>query len=38
MATCAITLNMVRPVLHSSPGLKTMADVPPIAFLRNVQA
>ena len=32
IATCAITLNAVRSVLASSPGLKTMADIPPIAF------
>lgn len=35
IATCAITLNVVRSVLQASPGLRTMADVPPIAFLRN---
>jgi 4-hydroxy-tetrahydrodipicolinate reductase len=35
IATCAITLNAVRSVLQASPGLRTMADVPPIAFLRN---
>ena len=32
IATCAITLNAVRSVLAASPGLKTMADIPPIAF------
>lgn len=32
IATCAITLNAVRSVLGSSPGLKTMGDIPPIAF------
>ena len=32
IATCAITLNAIRSVLASSPGLKTMADIPPIAF------
>ena len=32
IATCAITLNAARSVLESSPGLKTMGDIPPIAF------
>jgi 4-hydroxy-tetrahydrodipicolinate reductase len=31
-ATCAITLNAVRSVLAASPGLKTMSDIPPVAF------
>jgi len=37
IATCAITLNAVRSVLQASPGLRTMADIPPIAFLRDLQ-
>jgi len=32
IATCAITLNAVRSVLKASPGLKTMGDIPPVAF------
>ena len=32
IATCAITLNAVRSVLMASPGLKTMGDIPPVAF------
>ncbi|MCP4257034.1 MAG: Gfo/Idh/MocA family oxidoreductase [Planctomycetes bacterium] len=32
IATCAITLNSVRSVLAASPGLKTMGDIPPVAF------
>ncbi|MHC4630026.1 MAG: NAD(P)H-dependent amine dehydrogenase family protein [Planctomycetota bacterium] len=32
IATCAITLNAVRSVLESSPGLKTMGQIPPIAL------
>jgi 4-hydroxy-tetrahydrodipicolinate reductase len=32
IATCAITLNSVRSVLSASPGLKTMGDIPPVAF------
>jgi 4-hydroxy-tetrahydrodipicolinate reductase len=34
VATCAITLNAVRSVLESSPGLKTMGDIAPVAFFR----
>jgi len=32
IATCAITLNAVRSILQTSPGLKTMGQIPPIAF------
>ncbi len=32
IATCAITLNAVRSVLEADPGLKTMAQIPPIGF------
>ena len=35
IATCAITLNAVRSVLQMSPGLKTMANISPIAFFRG---
>ena len=35
IATCAITLNTVRSVLEASPGLKTMGDVPPIAYFKE---
>ncbi|MDT8301074.1 MAG: hypothetical protein RQ760_06275 [Sedimentisphaerales bacterium] len=34
IATCAITLNAVRSVLESSPGLMTMGDIAPVAFFR----
>ncbi len=34
IATCAIALNSVRSVLHASPGLRTMADIPAPAFTR----
>jgi 4-hydroxy-tetrahydrodipicolinate reductase len=34
IATCAITLNAVRSVLQSGPGLKTMAQIPPIAYFK----
>lgn len=35
IATCAITLNAVRSILGSSPGLKTMGDISPIAFFEK---
>jgi len=35
VATCAIALNTVRSILQASPGLKTMADIPPIAFFNE---
>jgi len=34
IATCAITLNAVRSILKSSPGLKTMGQIPPIAYFK----
>ena len=35
IATCAIMLNAVRSILQAAPGLKTMADIPPIAFFNK---
>jgi 4-hydroxy-tetrahydrodipicolinate reductase len=35
IATCAITLNAVRSVLQATPGLKTMGDIPSIAFFNE---
>ncbi|MBM3890557.1 MAG: dihydrodipicolinate reductase [Verrucomicrobia bacterium] len=32
IATCAIVLNAVRSVIAASPGLKTMLDVPAVAY------
>ena len=32
IATCAIVLNAVRSTLAAAPGLKTMLDVPAVAF------
>ncbi len=32
IATCAIILNAVRSVLAARAGLKTMGDIPPVAF------
>jgi hypothetical protein len=34
IATCAITLNAIRSVLQAGPGLKTMAQIPPIAYFK----
>jgi hypothetical protein len=34
VATCAITLNTARSILQANPGLRTMAEIPPIAFFR----
>lgn len=35
IATCAITLNAVRSILQAGPGLKTMAQIPPISFFKE---
>lgn len=35
IATCAITLNTVRSILQATPGLKTMAQIPPISFFNE---
>lgn len=32
VATCAIVLNAVRLLLSSPPGLRTMADIPPVSW------
>jgi 4-hydroxy-tetrahydrodipicolinate reductase len=32
VATCAIVLNAIRSILASAPGLRTMCDVPTVAF------
>ena len=34
IATCAITLNAARSILQAGPGLKTMAQIPPIAYFK----
>jgi hypothetical protein len=34
IATCAIALNAVRSILQAGPGLKTMAQIPPIAYFK----
>jgi hypothetical protein len=35
IATCAITLNAVRSILQAGPGLKTMAQIPPVSFFNE---
>lgn len=35
IATYAVTLNAVRSVLEASHGLKTMDDIPPVAFFHR---
>ncbi|MDF1811903.1 MAG: hypothetical protein P1V20_06805 [Verrucomicrobiales bacterium] len=35
VATCAIILNAIPQVLHSSPGLKTMVDIPPVSWFES---
>lgn len=32
VATCAVTLNAIPVLLKAEPGLKTMIDLPPVAF------
>jgi 4-hydroxy-tetrahydrodipicolinate reductase len=32
VATCAIVLNAIRPMLRAGPGLKTMVDIPVVAW------
>lgn len=34
VATCAITINAVKKILDANPGLRTMADMPLVSFLR----
>jgi 4-hydroxy-tetrahydrodipicolinate reductase len=33
-ATCAIIVNAIPVVIQASPGLRTMADIPPISFFK----
>lgn len=35
IATCAITLNAIPQVLRSTPGLKTMVDIPPVSYFSS---
>ena len=35
IATCAITINAIRSVLQSKPGLRTMIDLYPIGYCRS---
>ncbi len=35
VATCAVTLNVVRCILQTRPGLKTMADLPALSWFTD---
>ena len=35
IATCAVTLNVVRSILQAGPGLKTMADLPALSWFTD---
>jgi len=35
IATCAVTINAIKSILNTTPGLKTMADVPVVSFFDN---
>jgi len=32
IATCAIIVNAIKPIINASPGLKTMTDIPVVSF------
>ena len=32
VATCAITINAIKQIINAAPGLKTMADIPPVSY------
>ena len=32
VATCAITINALKQIIHAQPGLRTMADIPVVSF------
>ena len=32
IATCAITINALKQIIHAQPGLRTMADIPVVSF------
>jgi 4-hydroxy-tetrahydrodipicolinate reductase len=38
VATCAITLNAIAAVLSGRPGLRTMADCPPLSYFLSEPA
>jgi 4-hydroxy-tetrahydrodipicolinate reductase len=38
VATCALVVNAIRSVLAASPGLRTMADLPPVSFFDRLAA
>ena len=36
VATCAIAVNAIGSIISAEPGLRTMADVPPITFFSTL--
>jgi 4-hydroxy-tetrahydrodipicolinate reductase len=36
VATCAVTLNAIKSIIQSAPGLRTMADIPPVSFFDSL--
>ncbi|MBU0478497.1 dihydrodipicolinate reductase [bacterium] len=37
IATCAVTINAIKSILDTTPGLKTMADVPVVSFFDSLE-
>lgn len=37
IATCAVTINAIKSILNTTPGLKTMADVPVVSFFDSLE-
>lgn len=35
VATCAITVNAIKSIVTAPPGLRTMADIPPVTFFET---
>ena len=35
VATCAITVNAIKSIVTAQPGLRTMADIPPVTFFES---
>lgn len=35
VATCAITVNAIKSIVTANPGLRTMADIPPVTFFES---
>jgi len=37
IATCAVTINAIKSILNTTPGLRTMADVPVVSFFDSLE-